>query len=67
MADDYKLLMSILAKNMSEGADERTTLPPTPVKKIGENCSFAKDKQIIVKLLYLHFFYPDIEYIHSCM
>lgn len=31
MAEDYKLLMSILAKNMTEGADERSVPPaPTP-------------------------------------
>lgn len=29
MASDYKLLMLIMAKNLTEGADERT-LPPPP-------------------------------------
>lgn len=33
VADDYKLAMDILSKNMSEGSDERTVAPP--VKKEG--------------------------------
>lgn len=36
MADDYKLLMSILARNMTEGGDERNVPPPavpSPDKK----------------------------------
>lgn len=28
MASDYKLLMLIMAKNLTEGADERTVPPP---------------------------------------
>lgn len=35
MAEDYKLLMSILARNMTEGADERSVPPassPSPQK-----------------------------------
>lgn len=33
MATDYHLLMSILAKNMTEGADERPTVAAAPAPK----------------------------------
>lgn len=37
MTDDYHLLMSILAKNMTEGANERTVQPTLPPPKKQES------------------------------
>lgn len=35
IVDDYKLVMDILAKNLSEGADERKVIPPPPPPRSG--------------------------------
>lgn len=53
MADDYQLLMSILAKNMTEGADEAPAAPPHVPKKTETGES--------MKTVFLLLFYKIIE------